>query len=67
MYLDFSELEKVRKELEKKGYCMEEALLFVASQFEEDINSGICVERYCDTKSDREVEIRMSVFGRRKK
>jgi len=62
----FKDLDKIRKELKKKGYCIEDALLFVASQVDKDLKDGVFVETYCDLKSDRKIEIAMYASGRRK-
>lgn len=66
MIIDFADLDKVGKDLKKKGYCIEEALLFLAYTADKDFNSAIDVEKYIDAKSDREITITLSVFGRRK-
>ena len=67
MIIDFSDLDKVGKNLKKKGYKIEEALLFVAYTADKDFNSAISTEEYMDSKSDREITITISTFGRRKK
>ena len=67
MIIDFSDLDKVGKKLEKKGYTIQEALLFVAYTVEKDFDSAIDTEEYMDSKSDREITISISTFGRRKK
>ena len=65
--LDFKDLHKVARELKKKGYCIEEALLFIAAQTDKDVKDGVNVERYKDSKSDRIIELAMYASGRRKK
>lgn len=67
MIIDFKDLNKIHKELKRKGYCMEEALLFIAAQIDKDIKDGVAVERYCDSKSDREIELAMYASGKRNK
>lgn len=66
IYIDFKELYEIRKNLKKKGYRIEEVLLFLASQIDKDLKDGVNVETYCDLKSDREIEIAMYASGRRK-
>lgn len=62
--LDFKDLHKVERELKKNGYCIEEALLFVASQIDKDLKDGVNVETYKDSKSGRVIEIAMYANGR---
>ena len=65
--LDFKDLHKVARELKKKGYCIEDALLFIAAQIDKDIKDGVNVETYKDSKSDRVIELAMYASGRKKK
>lgn len=65
--LDFKDLHRVEKELKKKGYCIGEALLFIAAQVDKLFKDGVNVEMYKDSKSDRIIELAMYASGRRNK